>query len=95
MTRDSFAAHAAALDAARANRDLARDQFQHGLVNELVVLTAEQQYQSAALTAIQADVQRFSGLSRTVPGAGRRLVERSGPRRHYPAHPADSARTAP
>ncbi len=57
---DSYSAHAAALDAARANRDLARDQFQHGLVNELVVLTAEQQYQSAALAAVQANAQRFA-----------------------------------
>jgi NodT family efflux transporter outer membrane factor (OMF) lipoprotein len=57
---DSYSAHTAALDAARANRDLARAQFEHGLVNELVVLTAEQQYQSAALAAVQANAQRFA-----------------------------------
>lgn len=57
---DGFSAHLAALEAARANRDVAREQFQHGLVNQLVVLTAEQQYQSAALSAVQANAQRFS-----------------------------------
>jgi NodT family efflux transporter outer membrane factor (OMF) lipoprotein len=57
---DSYAAHAAALAAARAARDLARDQFQHGRVNELVVLTAEQQYQTAVLSAVQASAQRFT-----------------------------------
>jgi NodT family efflux transporter outer membrane factor (OMF) lipoprotein len=57
---EGYTAHAAALVAARANRDLARDQFQQGLVNELVVLTAEQQYQSAALAAVQATAQRLT-----------------------------------
>jgi len=57
---DDYSAHVIALDAARANRDLARTQFERGSVNELVVLTAEQQYQNAALSLVQADVQRFS-----------------------------------
>jgi NodT family efflux transporter outer membrane factor (OMF) lipoprotein len=67
---DNYRAHLAALDAARANRDLARDQFQHGLVNELVVLTAEQQYRSAALGAVQASVQRFSDAAELFRAAG-------------------------
>ncbi|HVW70454.1 MAG TPA: efflux transporter outer membrane subunit, partial [Steroidobacteraceae bacterium] len=41
-----YSAHTIALNAARENRDLARTQFERGRVNELVVLTAEQQYQS-------------------------------------------------
>ena len=57
---DDYAAHTIALNAARANRDLARTQFERGRVNELVVLTAEQQYQSAALNQVQADAQRFA-----------------------------------
>jgi NodT family efflux transporter outer membrane factor (OMF) lipoprotein len=57
---DDYAAHTIALDAARANRDLARTQFERGSVNELVVLTAEQQYQNAALSQVQVDVQRFT-----------------------------------
>jgi NodT family efflux transporter outer membrane factor (OMF) lipoprotein len=57
---DSYNARNVALDAARANRDLARVQFQGGRVNELVVLTAEQQYQNSALTEVQADAQRFA-----------------------------------
>jgi outer membrane protein TolC len=52
--------HTTALNAARANRDLARTQFERGRVNELVVLTAEQQFQSAVLGQVQADAQRFS-----------------------------------
>jgi NodT family efflux transporter outer membrane factor (OMF) lipoprotein len=67
---DSYLAHVAALDAARANRDLARDQFQHGLVNELVVLTAEQQYQSAALSAVQASAQRFADAAELFRASG-------------------------
>jgi NodT family efflux transporter outer membrane factor (OMF) lipoprotein len=67
---DSYTAHVAALDAARANRDLARDQFQHGLVNELVVLTAEQQYQTAALSAVQASAQRFADAAELFRAAG-------------------------
>ena len=57
---DDYSAHTVALDAARANRDLSRTQFERGSVNELVVLTAEQQYQNAALSEVRADVQRFS-----------------------------------
>jgi len=57
---DDYSAHTIALNAARENRDLARTQFERGRVNELIVLTAEQQYQNAALSQVQADVQRFS-----------------------------------
>lgn len=57
---DDYAAHTIALNAARENRDLARTQFERGRVNELVVLTAEQQYQNAVLSQVSADAQRFS-----------------------------------
>jgi NodT family efflux transporter outer membrane factor (OMF) lipoprotein len=57
---DGYNAHNTALDAARANRDLARVQFERGLVSELVVLTAEQQYQNGVLTQVQANAQRFT-----------------------------------
>jgi NodT family efflux transporter outer membrane factor (OMF) lipoprotein len=57
---ENYTAHSHALDAARANSDLARDQFRGGKYTELQVLTAEQQYQQAALTQVQADVQRFT-----------------------------------
>jgi NodT family efflux transporter outer membrane factor (OMF) lipoprotein len=55
-----YAAHRAALAAARANSDLAVAQYRAGKYTELQVLTAEQQYQQAALTQVQADVQRFT-----------------------------------
>jgi NodT family efflux transporter outer membrane factor (OMF) lipoprotein len=55
-----YAAHNVALSAARANRDLALEQYHAGKYTELQVLTAEQQYQDAALTEVQADVQRFT-----------------------------------
>jgi NodT family efflux transporter outer membrane factor (OMF) lipoprotein len=55
-----YAAHNVALSAARANRDLSLDQYHAGKYTELQVLTAEQQYQDAALTEVQADVQRFT-----------------------------------
>lgn len=60
---DGYVAHRTALEAALANRDLARSQFEHGKVSELVVLTAEQQYQNAAQEQVQADVQRFTNVA--------------------------------
>jgi len=57
---DGYTAHSVALAAARDNRELARQQFQAGKYTELQVLTAEQQYQQAALSQVQADVQRFT-----------------------------------
>ena len=57
---EGYAAHSTALEAARAASDLAREQFRAGKYTELQVLTAEQQYQQAALTQVQADVLRFT-----------------------------------
>ena len=57
---DSYAAHNRALEAAGENQDLAAAQYRAGKYTELQVLTAEQQYQNAALTQVQADVQRFT-----------------------------------
>lgn len=57
---EGYAAHSVALGAARANRDLALEQYRAGKYTELQVLTAEQQYQDAALSEVQADVQRFT-----------------------------------
>jgi NodT family efflux transporter outer membrane factor (OMF) lipoprotein len=57
---DGYAAHRTALAAAESDRDLALDQYHAGKYTELQVLTAEQQYQQAALTEVQADVQRFT-----------------------------------
>jgi NodT family efflux transporter outer membrane factor (OMF) lipoprotein len=57
---DSYSAHNRALGAARANQELAAAEYRAGKYTELQVLTAEQQYQSAALTQVQADAQRFT-----------------------------------
>jgi outer membrane protein TolC len=57
---DSYTAHNRALDAARANQDLAIAEYRAGKYTELQVLTAEQQYQDAALSQVQADAQRFT-----------------------------------
>jgi NodT family efflux transporter outer membrane factor (OMF) lipoprotein len=57
---DSYSAHGQALSAAAADRDLAVAQYRAGKYTELQVLTAEQQYQQAALTQVQADMQRFT-----------------------------------
>ena len=57
---DGYVAHIRARDAAGANRDLAVAQYRAGRYTELQVLTAEQQYQDAALSEVQADVQRFT-----------------------------------
>lgn len=60
---EGYIAHIRALDAARANRDLAVAQYRAGRYTELQVLTAEQQYQDAALSEVQADVQRFTDIA--------------------------------
>jgi NodT family efflux transporter outer membrane factor (OMF) lipoprotein len=60
---DSYLAHNRALDAARANQDLAVAQYKAGRYTELQVLTAQQQYQNAALSKVQADAQRFTDLA--------------------------------
>ena len=57
---DGYSAHSRALQAASANQELAAAEYRAGKYTELQVLTAEQQYQSAALTQVQADVQRFT-----------------------------------
>ncbi|MBV8806298.1 MAG: efflux transporter outer membrane subunit, partial [Sinobacteraceae bacterium] len=60
---DSYVAHTRALDAARANNELAVAQYRAGRYTELQVLTAEQQFQDAALSEVQADVQRFTDIA--------------------------------
>lgn len=60
---DGYVAHHRALDVARASRDLAVAQYRAGKYTELQVLTAEQQYQDAALSEVQADVQRFTDIA--------------------------------
>jgi NodT family efflux transporter outer membrane factor (OMF) lipoprotein len=57
---ENYDAHSVALAAARASRDLTLEQYQAGKYTELEVLTAEQQYEQAALTQVQADAQRFT-----------------------------------
>ena len=60
---DSYLAHRRALDTARANLDLTTAQYRAGRYTELQVLTAEQQYQQAALSQVAADVQRFTDVA--------------------------------
>ena len=57
---ENYAAHSKALAAARASLDLTLEQYRAGKYTELQVLTAEQQYEQAALTQVQADAQRFT-----------------------------------
>jgi NodT family efflux transporter outer membrane factor (OMF) lipoprotein len=83
---DSYLAHETALAAARANRDLARTQFEHGLVNELTVLTAEQQFQNAALSEVQADVQRFTDSAELIHALGGGWWNDAGPAQGVPTH---------
>jgi NodT family efflux transporter outer membrane factor (OMF) lipoprotein len=57
---ENYAAHSQALAAARASLDLTLEQYRAGKYTELQVLTAQQQYEQAALTEVQADAQRFT-----------------------------------
>jgi NodT family efflux transporter outer membrane factor (OMF) lipoprotein len=60
---DSYAEHTVALTSSAASRDLAEAQFRAGTVTELEVLIAQQQYQSAALSQVQADARRFADMA--------------------------------
>src|SRR5581483_1433169 len=60
---ESYLMHTRARDAARENRDLAISQYRAGRYSELQVLTAEQQYQDAALSQVQADAERFTDVA--------------------------------
>jgi outer membrane protein TolC len=53
-------ADVAARDAAKATLDLTRRQLQSGTVNYLAVLSAEQAYQQAVLSLVQAQANRYS-----------------------------------
>jgi NodT family efflux transporter outer membrane factor (OMF) lipoprotein len=57
---ENYTSHSVALAAARASLDLTLEQYHAGKYTELQVLTAEQQYEQAALTQVQADAQRFT-----------------------------------
>jgi len=57
---ENYAAHSTALAAARASLDLTLEQYRAGKYTELQVLTAQQQYEQAALAEVQADAQRFT-----------------------------------
>jgi NodT family efflux transporter outer membrane factor (OMF) lipoprotein len=57
---ENYAAHSQALAAARASLDLTLEQYRAGKYSQLQVLTAEQQFEQAALTQVQADAQRFT-----------------------------------
>jgi len=67
---DSYTAHNRALQAARANQELAAAEYRAGKYTQLQVLTAEQQYQSAALTQVQADMQRFTDTAALLRALG-------------------------
>ena len=68
--RDGYLAHMQALEAARANSELAEAQFRAGRYTELQVLTAQQQYQQAALTQVQAEAQRFTDIAALIRALG-------------------------
>jgi NodT family efflux transporter outer membrane factor (OMF) lipoprotein len=57
---ENYAAHSVALAAARASLDLTLEQYRAGKYTELQVLTAQRQYEQAALSQVQADSQRFT-----------------------------------
>lgn len=60
---DRYVALEAALNAARANRDLSRSLFALGKVSELVVLIAEQRFQNAALDHVREEAERFADVA--------------------------------
>jgi len=56
----SFAAYASAADAAEASRDLVQTQYKSGAASYVQLLTAEQNYESAAVALVKARAQRYA-----------------------------------
>jgi NodT family efflux transporter outer membrane factor (OMF) lipoprotein len=67
---ESYAARTTSLDIARANRDLAGHRLERGKVSELDVLTAQQQYENAALEQVRANAQRFTDIAELIHALG-------------------------
>ena len=57
---DGLKAAAAAADAAKVTLDLTKKQYQAGYVNYLALLSAEQTYQQALITLVQAQANRYA-----------------------------------
>ena len=71
-------AAAAAADAAKVTLDLAQRQWQDGYAGYLALLSAEQAYQQARISLIQAQANRFADTCGALSGFGRRLVASRG-----------------
>ena len=56
----SFAAYASAADAAEASRDLVQVQYKSGAASYVQLLTAEQNYENAAVALVKARAQRYA-----------------------------------
>ena len=77
---EALKAAAAAADAAKVTLDLSQRQWQDGYASYLALLNAEQAYQQARISLVQAQANRYRRHRGAVPGARRRLVapSRSG-----------------
>lgn len=64
------AAYESALASARASRDIVDAQFAAGSVNQLQVLTVQQQYLSAALAEVQSRAKRFADVASLLHALG-------------------------
>lgn len=67
----SYTAYRRALDSARSSREIVDAQFGAGRVTQLQVLTAQEQYLTAALAEVQSRAERFAdvaGLMRSLGG---------------------------
>ena len=71
-------AAAAAADAARTTLDLSQRQCKDGYAGYLALLSAEQAYQQARISLVQAQAEPLRRHGGAVPGAGRRLVAPRG-----------------
>jgi NodT family efflux transporter outer membrane factor (OMF) lipoprotein len=70
LDSQSYAAYQRALDSARSSRDLVDAQFNAGRVNQLQVLTVQQQYLTAALGEVQSRAQRFADVASLMHALG-------------------------
>jgi outer membrane protein TolC len=70
LDSQSYTAYQRALDSARSSRDLVDAQFNAGRVNQLQVLTVQQQYLTAALGEVQSRAQRFADVASLMHALG-------------------------
>ena len=81
----SFAAYASAAEAAQTGRDLVQAQYNSGAASYVQLLTADENYQSAAIALVKARAQRYADTAALFQALGGGWWHRADAKTIYPA----------